>query len=138
MFESIGKVRAILNAEYVIIELAERPSLPDEVLTIFERVTPTGLREQAGIGHVDVPKGKVRLVAHQDGRLYLAERFRETKTQRRIVSRPPPSNLLSHLQGDKEEIAEEVPGAWSAIFDQALSLRVGELRAIKIGDSVAK
>lgn len=137
MLKSIGEVKAFLSADYVILELNEEPEAPDEVLTVFARVTQPGLLEKTGLDHVDVPKGKVRVVGHQKGMIYLAERFRETRTQRRTVRRPI-GTLLTQLQGDKEEIAEEVPGPWSATFEQASGLRVSGLRELKIGDLVAR
>ena len=132
--KSIGNVVAILNERLILVRLNEAFTAGTE-LTVFSRTSSDQIQATTGLPHLDVPKGQVRILSHQNEDLYLAERFREPgEKRRRFVA--PASNLLATILTPQEEITE-VPGPWSAQFDQANSLKITFDGRVQVGDLIA-
>jgi hypothetical protein len=125
----IGKVVAILDDRRLLLSIDIPVSVDVQVL-VFERIP----LEMSGIDlpNLDVPKGRISIVAQQENNFYLAERFREGTTRRKI-------NLadvgIARLFGNEYE---EVPGPWSVGFQKEQVLGIKASQAVSVGDLIAR
>ncbi len=134
--DQIGSIAGVVSDRHVLVR-SEKSLSPNTELIVFGRLSPPKVQELYGLSHLDIPKGKIRILSHQNGDLYLAERFRMPgQQQRRFIASPFSGNLLSELLKGKEEVVE-IPGPWSADFDLANSLDIKFDRQIKAGDFVS-
>lgn len=137
---TVGKVEVILNESTLLIKALE-PLERNEILTVFERVENNVISQSVNIRYIDVPKGQLKILLEQENSLYLAERFRERITKRKVVKYYNPlafGALAAVLEGRREELIDIDSGEWSATLDQQTSLGIRFAQQIKVNDFVAR
>jgi hypothetical protein len=133
MLSEIGKVKAILDGAYLLIESKEAFS-NGEILKVFGRVDVSSVTPD--LPQVDVPKGEIKIVLKQSDGLFLASRFQRTTRRQRSIS-DPFTDQIRQILGPKEVI-EEVPAGWSAELDTSKGLPFKIDPAVKPGDLVSR
>jgi hypothetical protein len=125
---AIGEVVAILDDKRVLIS-GYGPLSGDKQVVVFERLPMNA--ENLKIQNLDIPKGRLKVVAPQEENFYLAERFREGTTRRKISTN---SLGISALLGDQYE---EIPGPWSISMQRDSATGLNFSPHIKVGDLIA-
>jgi len=131
--EILGKVVAILDESKLVLEIENQISI-DQTLTVFSEVKQPKL-EELGLQSIWIPKGEIRVLVHQYGLFYLAQRFQSERIEKRRKPLNSMLNPLGQFLGE-EEIQVVTKGGWSASFDKSQSLNVEYTKDIQIGDSV--
>ena len=140
--EIFGRIETILNDQLLLIT-SECSLNKGEVVTVFQEVTLTEPERAAGIDKFFYPKGDIRIICFQKGKVYLADRFRAIKEKTRRVTSPSPlfkafGGLAAQLQGETKEIIEEIPGRWSINLNESSSLSVKVSTIAEVGDLIGR
>jgi hypothetical protein len=128
----LGTVLEIIGSSLVLVKTTENLN-EGELLKIVAEVSPPEI-ERHGLKALHVPKGTVRVLAAQGGKMYLAEVFRDKVESSRIVERP--SGILGNILSS-EIVKHTVEGEPSArLSPSTVSVRIP--REVVAGDRVAR
>lgn len=132
-----GQIKAILNSDILLVETNEDSEIGEE-FQVFTEIQDERLLKLVGSGILQFPVGHIRITANQGNRFYLAERFRENKSVKSIVTKPPEFfGALSRLQPRVETVERIEHGPWSAVLDENASLGIDPPVIIGVGDFLA-
>lgn len=137
-----GKVEIILNEHLAIISSSD-DLLKDQVVDVVSVIDNAKLKEMGYSESIFYPKGKLKVLCHQEKKLYLAESFRLIQKKTRTVLTPSPlelglSGILSQFRPGFKEITEEVPGEPSAELNKAQSLDISISNVVSVGDLIGR
>jgi hypothetical protein len=133
----IGKVVAILDDNQVLVKLDPGCSLPANysVLTVFDKTEIASLKAE-GLDQLYFPKGEIRALLSQGEEFFLAERYRESREETKVVPKRTLATPLADLFDLTENVKVTVQGPWSADLDQEKSLKIVKNPLVTIGDVV--
>lgn len=131
----IGKVIAILNEDFLLVELESGSLTPGEEVSVVSEVSVNSLKDKYHIDKVRIPKGKIVTVNHQEGNIYLMT-LKVRKT-RKTITKPKMSALDALFQTSEEVIVKEDIDGDAIKLNQDQSLKLDFDSAISIGDIIS-
>lgn len=140
--KQIGEVKAILN-DHLLVLSSDEPLSPDEQVSVFTCVHSDELKATGIDQPLIYPKGQLKIVCPQGNKLYLAERYRQIERKTKRVTVPSPFSkslmgLAAQLQPETKEVIEEIPGPWSAEFNEEQALNVTFPTSVSVGDPIGR
>ena len=133
----LGTVAEILSDTLLLVKANEGTASDfnvDAILKVFGQIENESLQRKYDLSRIYVPKGEIRIVAHQSSQYYLAETFRELIDSPRSIEKP--SSLLTGIWG-AQVVREKVLGPPSAALAPATE-PIEVSKKVVVGDLVGK
>lgn len=132
---AIGTIRAILSADYVLVETEEYVT-PGEELIVFVALEDELIEEAVGLSEIHIPKGRLVVSAHQQENIYLAS----TRTAELIKTTEQQNIFASGLEQALgfREVIKSVPKKLHATVNPDENLKLNISEAVSVGDKIAK